>query len=138
MHYLSYVLVYSGGNNHWNICSKKKKKKNLESLIHLKLFFFYGINSRKYLFSFPGQFGLVIGTLIPIRQMGKHHLLQPQVIGASLVPKWTTLHFLKKWKRTWNSAWQLHEAVNHISVFLPSIWEVLWNERVIILKGSHY
>lgn len=30
--------------------------------------------------------------------MGKHHLLQPQVIGASHVPKWTTLHFLKKEK----------------------------------------
>lgn len=73
------------------------KKKNLASLIHLKLFFFYGINSRKYLFSFPGQFGSY-RFINSYQTVGKHHLLQTQEIGASHVSKWTTLHFLEEGK----------------------------------------
>lgn len=107
-------------------------------MIHLKLFFFYGINSRKYLFSFPGQFGLVTGSLIPIRQMGKHHLLQPQVIGASHVPKWTTLHFLEKGKGleiVLGSS--MKQSIIYLS-FYRAIGKFSEMKGVIILKSSHY
>lgn len=129
MHYLSYVLVYHGGNNHLNIWRVWSTWR-----------FSSVINSRKGLFSFLGQFCLVTGSLIPFFYQTDGETSTPTTTGNRCTCKSQLLQNGQPctfWGR--EKTWMVLGSFMKQSIiylpFLQSTWKVLWNGRCDHFKG---